>query len=644
MGDSPARQTHDHRLDSWKEIAAFFGRDERTVRRWEKERGLPAHRVPGGARGSVFAYTSELADWLKGRSEELDIEDPVSQEVADAQRDFARAVTIQPLRVASQTPGQVLPVQILPTQIFPPQPVPQPAPDVRSWPPSRLAAWIVPLLLAGGLVTYFSVGHSGPQYKALASRHPASAETQDLYLGPESIAVLPFTNERRNANTDYLSDGITESLIGNLAHVPRLKVRSRDSVFRYKGKDVEVRTAGSNLGVVVVVSGRVKLHGDTIEIRTELTDVRDNTEIWGHRYTGKSANLISLQQQIASDIAGKLRSTLSPAARQQVINQGTQDANAYSLYLKGRYAWNKRTFRDLQTAISYFDQAIAKDPGYALAYSGLADAYAVLPNYGGNQNEDFPKSNAAARKALELDPTLAHPHAVLGSNEIQYDWDFAGGEAEFRKSFDLDPNDATAHQWYGDEIGQIGGREREAFAEAALAHELDPLSPVITRVVGGVRVSAGKFDEAIAICSKLANENPTFAIAHDCLAQAYWGKLMYLQVIEERKIFGGLSGYQVDVDFAAVMEQGFRSSGWKGALTKAIAFRQAQRKTGYFSAFEIAELYAGLGDKTQTFHWLNTAYQEHDWLLITLNTNPELDPLRSDPRFAELVRKVGLPK
>jgi len=644
MGDSPARQTPDHRLDSWKEIAAFFGRDERTVRRWEKERGLPAHRVPGGARGSVFAYTNELADWLKGRSEELDIEDPVSQEVADAQRDFARAVTIQPLPVASQTPGQVLPVQILPTQIFPPQPVPQPAPDVRSWPPSRLAAWIVPLLLAGGLVTYFSVGHSGPQYKALASRHPASAETQDLYLGPESIAVLPFTNERGNANTDYLSDGITESLIGNLAHVPRLKVRSRDSVFRYKGKDVEVRTAGSNLGVVVVVSGRVKLHGDTIEIRTELTDVRDNTEIWGHRYTGKSTNLISLQQQIASDIAGKLRSTLSPAARQQVINQGTQDANAYSLYLKGRYAWNKRTFRDLQTAISYFDQAIAKDPGYALAYSGLADAYAVLPNYGGNQNEDFPKSNAAARKALELDPTLAHPHAVLGSNEMQYDWDFAGGEAEFRKSFDLDPNDATAHQWYGDEIGQIGGREREAFAEADLAHELDPLSPVITRVVGGVRVSAGKFDEAIAICSKLANENPTFAIAHDCLAQAYWGKLMYPQVIEERKIFGGLSGYQVDVDFAAAMEQGFRSSGWKGALTKAIAFRQAQRKTGYFSAFEIAELYAGLGDKTQTFHWLNTAYQEHDWLLITLNTNPELDPLRSDPRFAELVRKVGLPQ
>src|SRR5580700_4476790 len=625
------------RLDSWKEIAAFLGRAERTVKRWETERGLPVHRVPGGGRSAVFAYTNELADWLKGRSEELDSEDLQSGEVEDTKTDFAVGDTVPPSPDPKQ-PVSTRPVSIQPVSAEPVTVV------ARSWPPSRLAAWLIPFLLAAGLITYFSIGHSGPRFKALANRQPTNSASPDLYIGPESIAVLPFTNERGNANTDYLSDGITESLIGNLAHVPRLKVRSRDSVFRYKGKDVEVRTAGSNLGALMVVSGRVMVHGDTIEIRTELTDVRDNTEIWGHRYTGKSTNLISLQQQIASDIAGKLRSTLSPAARQQVINQGTQDANAYSLYLKARYAWNKRTFADLQTAISYFNQAIAKDPGYALAYSGLADAYAVLPNYGGNQNEDFPKSNAAARKALELDPTLAHPHAVLGSNEIQYDWDFAGGEAEFRKSFDLDPNDATAHQWYGDEIGQIGGREREAFAEADLAHELDPLSPVITRVVGGVRVSAGKFDEAIAICRKLANENPTFAIAHDCLAQAYWGKLMYPQVIEERKIFGGLSGYPVDVDFAAAMEQGFRSSGWKGALTKAIAFRQAQRKTGYFSAFEIAELYAGLGDKTQTFHWLNTAYQEHDWLLITLNTNPELGPLRSDPRFAELVRKVGLPQ
>jgi len=609
------------RLDSWKEIAAFFGRAERTVKRWETDRGLPVHRVPGSGRSSVFAYSNELAEWLKGPGQEIDAEDSSSGEieVEDRRADFAAAVPPTPA---------------------PPSPVPA---VVSSWPPSRIAAWAVPLLLVAGLITYFSIGHSGVRYKALAS-HPANAAAPDLYLGPDSIAVLPFTNERGDAKTDYLSDGITESLIGNLAHVPQLKVRSRDSAFRYKGKDVDVRTIGSNLGVSVVVSGRVMVQGDTIEISTELTDVRDNTEMWGHRYTGKSASLITLQQQIAGDIAGQLRSTLSNSERQHVIRQGTQNPEAYELYLKGRYAWNNRTYGELEKAISYFNQAIAKDPEYALAYSGLADAYAVLPNYGGNQNEDFPKSNAAARKALELDPTLAHPHAVLGSNEMQYDWDFAGGEAEFKKSFELDPNDATAHQWYGDEIGQIGGREQESFAEADLAHELDPLSPIITRVVAGVRVSAGKFDEAIAICSKLANDNPTFAIAHDCLAQAYWGKRMYPQMIEEWKTCGQLSGYQGDVDFAAALEEGFRTSGWKGALTKAIEFHLAQRKAGYFSAFKMAELYADLGDKEQAFHWLNQAYQEHDWLLITLNTNPVIGPLRSDPRFAELVSKVGLPK
>ena len=654
MGDSPARQTPDHRLDSWKEIAAFFGRDERTVRRWEKERGLPAHRVPGGARGGVFAFTSELADWLQGRSEELDTEDAVSRAAADAQTDFAGVVTVQPAPVGSQAPAQILPVRILPPQIFPPQPVLQPVADVRSWPRSRLAAWIVPLLLAAVLIIYFSIGHSGPQYKALASRHPANAETQDVYLGPDSIAVLPFTNERGNANTDYLSDGITESLIGNLAHVPQLKVRSRDSVFRYKGKDIEVRTAGSNLGVLVVVSGRVLLHGDSIDISTELTDVRDNTEIWGHRYTGKSANLISLQQQIASDIAGRLRSTLSAAARQQVINQGTKDAQAYSLYLKGRYAWNQRTYADLQTAVSYFNQAIAQDPEYALAYSGLADAYSVMPFFGGNPNEDYAKSNTAARRALQVDASLAHPHAVLGSNEMSYDWDFAGGEAEFKKAIDLDPNDATAHQWYAEDLSTIGGRDQEALAEINRAHQLDPLSPIISRVIGSIRVSARQYDEAISVCQELENENPTFATAHDCLAYAYWGKRLYPQVIEEWKTYAKLTGHPDDFEFAAALERGFRSAGsggagrgdseWRGALTQAIATLRARRNTHYYSPYMIARLYADLGDKEQAFQWLDTAYREHDWLLIGLNTQFQLDPLRSDPRFAELVRKVGLPQ
>ena len=460
----------------------------------------------------------------------------------------------------------------------------------------------------------------------------------------DSLAVLPFTNVGGDASTDYLSDGITESLIDNLTHVPALKVRSRNSVFRYKGKDVDVQQAGNDLGVSALVSGRVVPRGDGIEVSAELTDVRGNTQIWGQHYSGMSADIVSLQQQIAGDIAARLRSGLSSTQKQQVTKQGTQNPEAYELYLKGRYAWNKRTLANLQTAISYFNQAIAKDPGYALAYTGLADVYGVLPGYGGIPNEDYPKSNTAARKALELDPSLARPHAVLANNETEYDWDFAGGEAEYKKALDLDPNDATAHQWYATDMGMIGGREQQALAEINRAHQLDPHSGVATWTLGLIDVWAGRSDEGIAVCKKLSNDDPTFAGAHACLAVGYWSKGMHPQVIEEWKAYGELSGDPNESDFASALEQGFRATGWKGALAKGIEVRLAQRNRGYLSAYVIATLYAELGDKDQAFRWLNTAYQERDWWMIGLKTDFLLDPLHSDPRFAELVRKIGLPQ
>jgi serine/threonine protein kinase/tetratricopeptide (TPR) repeat protein len=460
----------------------------------------------------------------------------------------------------------------------------------------------------------------------------------------DSIAVLPFTNGGGDANTDYLSDGITESLIDNLAHVPQLKVKSRNSVFHYKGKDVDVQKVGNELGVSALVIGRLVPRLDSIEVSAELTDVRDNTEIWGQHYSGKNSDIISLQQRIAGDIAEKLRSKLSTAEKQQVTKQGTQNPEAYQLYLKGRYYWNKQTSPDFATAISYFNQAISKDPNYALAYVGLADAYGALTGFGGGPSEDFPKSNAAARRALELDASLAYPHAVLGSNYMEYDWDFAGGEAEYKKALELDPSDAAVHWLYAYDIGMIGGREQEALAEIDRAHQLDPLSPIISVQVGFIHIMARQYDEAIAVCKKVANENPAFALARNCLAYGYWGKRMYPQVIEEWKAVGQLSGDRNESDFASALEQGFGSAGWKGALTKGVEARQAQRRTGYSSAYAIARLYADLGNKDQAFRWLNTAYQERDALLEGLKTDSLLDPLRSDPRFAELARKVGLPQ
>jgi len=607
------------RLDSWKEIAAFLGRAERTVKRWETERGLPVHRVPGAGRSAVFAYTIELTEWLKGKARELDADDSASGEVEHRKTD--------------------------PTgKTAPPAPASIPIPTVvtESWLPSRLAAWLVPLVLSAALIVAFTSANRATRFKTQS--HPWNAEAKGLYLAPDSVAVLPFTNVRGDTGTDYLSDGITESLISELAHIPQLRVRSRDSVFRYKGKDVDVQTIGSGLAVSVLVSGRVMLKGNAIEISTELTNVRDNTEIWGKRYSGKSADLVSLQQQMAGDIAERLRSTLSSADKEQVTNQGTSDPEVYSLYLKGRYAFNHRSFANLQAAISYFTRAIAGDPKYALAYSGLADAYSVLPFFGANPSECSPKSNAAARKALELDPNLAHPHAILGTNEMQYDWDFAGGETEFKKAIELDPNDATAHQWYAENLATLGGREQDALAEINKAHELDPDSPVIRRVIGSILVSARRYDAAISVCKQLENEDPAFALAHDCLGYAYWGKRMYAQVVEEWKTYGELSGERSEMEFGAALDRGFRSAGWGGALTQVIQTRETQRETHYVSPLIIARYYAELGDKDKAFAWLDTAYREHDWLLMGLNTFFEVDSLRSDPRFGELVSKIGLPK
>jgi TolB-like protein/predicted Ser/Thr protein kinase len=462
----------------------------------------------------------------------------------------------------------------------------------------------------------------------------------------ESIAVMPFATSGGNADTEFLSDGLTESLIDSLAHVPQLKVKSRNSVFRYKGKDVDVQKVGKELVVDALLTGRVVQRGDTIQVSADLTNVQDNTEIWGEHYERKASDIMALQQQIAGDIAEKLRSKLSGAEKQQVMKQGTQSAEAYQLYVKGRYYWNKRTNTDIKTAISYFNQAIDKDPGYALAYAGLADSYNVLSSYGEDPNDVTPKSNAAAKKALELDPTLARPHADLGWNKIEYNWDFAGGEAELRKAIELDPSDATAHQWLAEVLAGMGGRAQESIDEANRAHELDPLSPIIMTVQGSVYRDDRQFDKAIEIYKKVIADNPTFSIVHVHLALAYWAEHKYPETLQEFKTAAELAGNKNYIEDNAAQEAGYRSGGWPGALRNSIELSLARRKAkrDYVSAYQLATLYADLGEKEHAFEWLNTAYQERDVFLINLRTDFLVDPLRSDPRYAELVRKMGFPQ
>ena len=461
----------------------------------------------------------------------------------------------------------------------------------------------------------------------------------------ESIAVIPFSAVGGSADTDLLSDGLTESLMASLAHVPQLKVKSRNSVFRYKGKEIDVQQIGKDLTVDALLTGRVVQHGDSIQVNAELTGVQDNTELWGEQYERKASDIIPLQQQIAGDIADKLRSKLSGAEKQQVTKQGTQNTEAYQLYVKGRFYWNKRTNADIKTAISLFNQALEKDPGYALAYSGIADAYTTLGNYGGDPNDVIPKGVAAAKKALELDPTLAHPHAVLGGNLQEYTWDFAGGEAEFRKALELDPNDATARQWLSEGLMEIGGRAQEAIDEGARAHQLDPLSPIIAAQEAQAYASARQFDRAIDVFRKVIADNPSFGRAHGELAIAYWGTHKYQEAIQEWNTAAKLEGDKNYMEWAAAMDAAFRSAGWGAAERKGLEVALAQRKdkSGYVSPYGIAGAYADLGDKDHAFEWLNTAYQEHDVALIGLRTDFAMDSLRSDPRYADLVRKIGLP-
>jgi eukaryotic-like serine/threonine-protein kinase len=462
----------------------------------------------------------------------------------------------------------------------------------------------------------------------------------------DSIAVIPFANVGGNADVDLLTDGLTESIISSLAHVPQLKVKSRNSVFRYKGKDVDVQKLGKELTVDALLTGRVVQRGNSVQVSAELTNVQDNTEIWGEQYDRKATDIIALQQQIAGDIADKLRSKLSGDEKQQVTKQGTQNSEAYQLYVKGRYYWNKRTSADINTAIAYFNQSIDKDPNYAQAYAGLADAYSVLSAYGSDPNEVIPKSSAVAQKALELDPTLARPHAVLAATEMEYTLNFSKGEAEYRKALELDPSDATCHQWLSEDLSNLGGRVEESIEEAKRARQLDPLSPIMGYSLGQAYFSAHQFEKAIEIFEKMIVEEPNFGRAHTGLAIAYWGSHQYAKAIQEYKTGAELEGDKSAAVFAAALDSGFRSGGWPGGLRKAIEALIAQRKAnaGYISPFKIAGLFADLGDRDHAFEWLNTAYQEHDFSMESLRTDFTLDSLHSDPRYIELLHKVGFPQ
>ncbi|MDQ3252862.1 MAG: tetratricopeptide repeat protein, partial [Acidobacteriota bacterium] len=465
----------------------------------------------------------------------------------------------------------------------------------------------------------------------------------------DSIAVLPFVNESGNADNEYLSDGMTESLINSLSQLPHLSVKARNSVFRYKGKDISPQVVGSALSVQAVLLGRIVQRGDQLTLGLELVDARTENVIWSERYNRKQTELVSLQSEIARDVSNKLRTRISGADEQRVTKIYTANPEAYQLYLQGLYHWNKRTAEDIRKSIALFQQAIDKDPSYAKAYAGLASAYLIVPDYSHNLTrqeikEVDLKRRAALRQAQELDDSLAEVHAVLATLKEDA-WEFAAAENEYKRAIELNPNFASAHHWYSRLLGALG-RHEEAFAEINKAHELDPFSVSINFNIGGRFYEARRFEEAIAQFKKVLEMEPNHPLTHLVLAWAYEAKGMYLEAIAETRtadVLLGKESAEAAERKAAALTQALKAGGARGYWRKRLELSQQEYDEGHGSAYKVAVCYSRLGDPDRAFEQLEKSFAAHDADLIWIKTEPAFDGLSSNPRFQDLLRRVGLP-
>jgi serine/threonine-protein kinase len=460
----------------------------------------------------------------------------------------------------------------------------------------------------------------------------------------ESIAVLPFVNASGDSDIEYLSDGLTESLITSLSQLPRLSVKGRGSVVPYKGKDPPPRQVGKELNVQAVLNGRVVQHGNDLTLHIELVDVNTETALWKEDYNRSMTNLVSLPGEIARDVASKLRLRLSGTDDQRLAKNYTANPEAYQLYLKGRYYWNKRNEESLKKGIDYFQQALSKDPNYALAYSGLADSYSALgaifisalPPRVAMQN-----MKAAALKAVELDDTLAEAHTSLADAKFRGDWDWAGAEREFKRALELNPNYAEAHEYYSQYLVAMG-RFAESIAEGKRGQSLEPVSPRASAILGLDYYFARQDDQAIEECQRALDLDPNFLFARWFSGLAYANKSMSERAIAEAKKAVELSGHGA----GAVGGLGYvyATLGRRVEAHQALDDLEQLAKRRYVSPYGAAAIHARLGDKDAAFEWLEKAYQDGAYGILFLKSAPEWDGLRSEPRFQDIMRRVGLPQ
>jgi len=457
-----------------------------------------------------------------------------------------------------------------------------------------------------------------------------------------SIAVMPFVNASGNADVEYLSDGMTETLINSLSQVPNLSVKARSTVFRYKGKEIDPKKVASDLGVQAILTGRVIQRGDQLTLSVELIDGQTENTIWGNKYERKGSDLVALQSEVARDVSSRLKSKLSGAEAAKIEKSYTVSPEAYQLYLRGRFAWNKRTDASLKQAVEFFKQAIAQDPNYALAYSGLAETYSLFSSYSiASAKDSMPQSKAAAERALTLDDSLAEPRVALGLYFTYYEYDRAGGEREFRRAIKLNPNYATAHQWLGEDVFTPTKRFDESLASLRRAEGLDPLSPIIGTNLGDALLYSRRYDEAVAQYKRTLSLDPNFAVTYFGLSTAYWQKGMSADAITEIRKYNELSG-----DPTGQGELGFylARSGQREEALKILTALREQSAQRYVQSFAFALVYMGLGEKQQALDWLEKDIAEHGPNATYYAVMPELDDLRSEPRFKDMLKRLNLPE
>jgi TolB-like protein/Flp pilus assembly protein TadD len=457
--------------------------------------------------------------------------------------------------------------------------------------------------------------------------------------GPiDSLAVLPFANGGNDPNAEYLSDGITESIINTLSRLPQLKVMARSTVFRYKGREVDAQQVGVEMGVRAVLLGRVLQLGDDLVIKAELVDVAEGTHLWGEQYRRKPSDIFEVQEEIAHEISRNLQIKLSGAEKMMLAKRYTDNAEAYKLYLKGRYCLSKMTKESLNSGIKFFNEAVEIDPSYALAHAGLADAYYRLSGAYLPPKEAMPQAKAEAIKALKIDETLSEAHASLAVIKAFYDWEWAEAEKEYKLAIEYNPGYASAHHWYGWYLALMG-RLDQAIAEIKQAYELDPGSLEINTDLGLSFFLARQYDQAIEQFRKSIEIDQSFINGHFFLGWAYEQKGDTERAIAEFQKVLQLD----DAPFIlAALGHVYAASGQREEAERVLDELKRRQKLSHVSLYDFTIIYTALSEKERAFECLEKAFENRSEALVWLKVDPRLDAIRTDPRFINIQRRVGL--